>query len=130
MRFAWLQSSLMSRAGVLLILAAFLMRALVPVGYMAERDTDSGKFVVEMCDGYGSHKTIVTNIPLGDPAKKASKDTCPYAAANTSILPTLEPFAVEALQHVFAVALLENPQAPIQTAWSLSAPPTGPPALV
>jgi len=80
-----------------------LMRALIPTGYMLERDESDQRFVVHMCSGAAARSVIIdlktgavsedpgqqdTNAP-SDTRKGATGDmSCPFALSAVASLPT------------------------------------------
>jgi hypothetical protein len=120
---------MLARAWTFLVLAAFLARAAVPQGFMAEIDAGSGLLTVSMCTADGSHKAVPVNIPVDKPAKKQDGEGCPDALAKFADLPPHDPVVVAAEAYVFAVALIETAPWPVEETWPAHAPPTGPPQL-
>jgi hypothetical protein len=116
----------MTRAATLVVLAAFILRAAIPSGFMPEVNRQTGELTVTICSGDGEHKTMTIAIPVEKPAKPQSR-TCDYAVAMAAILPPHAAVVEAAQAHVFKTALVAEPQAPAREVWSRSAPPTGPP---
>lgn len=119
--------SWMTRAATMVVLAAFILRAAIPQGFMPEVNRVTGEITVTICSGDGAHKTMTIAVPVEKPAKPASR-TCDYAVAMAAILAPHTTVAEAAQAHVFKTALVAQPRAPLRQAWSASAPPTGPPA--
>ena len=117
----------MTRAATLVVVAAFLLRAAIPQGFMPEVNRVTGEITVAICSGDGAHKTMTIAVPVEKPAKPASR-TCDYAVAMAAILPPHATVAEAAQAHVFKTALTAQPQAPPAQPWPAHAPPTGPPA--
>ena len=117
----------MTRAATLVVVAAFLLRAAIPQGFMPEANRVTGEITVTICSGDGTHKSMTIAVPVEKPAKPASR-TCDYAVAMAAILPPHASVAQAAQLHVFKTALVAEPQAPPAQPWAAHAPPTGPPA--
>lgn len=120
---AWL-----ARATTLLVLAVFLARVAIPQGFMPEVNRVTGEITVTMCSGDGSQRTIKLSVPLEKPSTPKAGSTCDYAMAMAAVLPTPNAIRSAAIAHVYKLALVAEPPAPIRAAWVASAPPTGPPA--
>lgn len=117
-------------ASCVLLALAMLARALVPAGFMPERDARTGQIVIAMCSGKAGHETITVHLP-GAPSKKDSeRKDCPFA--NTTTLPAYERQATVTP----AVVEFSSDYSPALAAWPLArlrepnAPPTGPPAFI
>ena len=88
----WLD--LLREGAFFLVLAAFLCRALMPVGFMPEFSKASGSFLGGMqmviCSGYMEKTINVTadHDPVAPHEQTVKKDTCPFAANSGGALPT------------------------------------------
>lgn len=110
-----------------LVLFAMAGRALVPPGFMATVNAESGTFVVSMCSGGAETQTI--HLDLDDPdSGEAPAEACQFAAAVSAALP-------EPTFTLTGVPQLSNSGSnqgtlqhlPATSAWPRGAPPTGPP---
>lgn len=118
------------RAATIIILAlVMLARALVPAGFMPERNAQTGVFVVAMCSGKADHQTITVHLP-GAPAKKDDgRKECPFATTITPVESGPQPLPPPTSVHFradYTPALGASPVVPMRRP---SAPPTGPPAF-
>jgi hypothetical protein len=107
--------SIPARAVVALLIAALaLMRALIPSGYMLERDEDDQRFVVHMCSGAAARSVVIdlkTGAVSENPGRQdttAPSDTrkgetgdisCPFALAAVASLPTVSAPAAPTVQN-------------------------------
>ncbi len=110
------------------LLLGLLVRGLIPVGYMAERDVRSGELIVAMCSGAGEMQTIHL-APGETPSKgKSARQHCPFASLTTPVLPQPS-LIVDARLSPFQSKIAYAPRevAPVEAILSASAPPTGPP---
>ena len=115
-------------AGILLALV-MLARALVPAGFMPERDAQTGDFVVAMCSGKVEHQTIAVHLPGGPAKTDGARKDCPFVNTITPVASGLQPLLPPTAVHFpleYATALEASPLVPIRRP---SAPPTGPPAF-
>jgi hypothetical protein len=116
-------------ASCLLLAVVMLARALVPTGFMPERDARTGEIIVTMCSGKTEPQTIHVRLPGDAPTKDTEQRDCPYAVGVTSTAsrsPSLPAPTHVQYPHVYPPALAASPAA---TNWRPSAPPTGPPAF-
>jgi hypothetical protein len=64
----------------LLIGLAFVVRSLLPVGFMlAATAADAGDLTIVICTGHGPLTVDDTGVPLTKKAPVSAKDICPYA---------------------------------------------------
>jgi len=119
----------MHAANCVLLALVILARALVPVGFMPERDARTGEIVIAMCSGKTEHETTTIHLPGPSPRKDSERKDCPFAV--TTALPAYQ------LQAAAAPALVQFPLSysptltapPIASLRRPNAPPTGPPAF-
>lgn len=127
-------SEIALRAGMFLILAVVLLRAIIPGGFMPTFDPHSGKIAVVMCAATPGHEIAFMDLPDGNREtddKGLADGGCPFAPCGGTILPdpcsSLEAApAVYAFEYQNQRALPPHPQSVLRP----SAPPTGPPTTV
>ena len=111
-----------------LLLMGLLARGSIPIGYMPERDVESGNLMVTMCSGADEMQTIHMAADQVPGKGKTAGQHCPFAGLSSPALPEPGP-EVDTPVKLFHAALNYSPRdsARIHAAWSASAPPTGPP---
>ncbi len=129
MRISWLSLASLGRAWTLVVLAALLLRAAIPAGFMPDRDDLTGQIAMVWCSSPGGQAPPHPVVPQTQDDDSGPVDTsCPFSLVHATEPPVPPDFALEAQAHVYRLAL-----APVDTvaghdAWQANAPPTGPPA--
>lgn len=122
-------------------LIAFIVRGLVPAGYMLETSAEPGQFVkVAICHGDGGTGTLTLDLKTGkyvdtddlpgqsDPDQKAS--SCPYAMTAFFSLPAVAVTLNKPVYDAYAPALEIALVAPGQGLAAPPPPPRAPPLTV
>jgi|GEM_PF-5150091 len=116
-------------AAGLLILLAFLVRALIPAGFMPVFDSDQHVVTVAMCSGHGAQ-----TLPLDDdaPARdEQSGDECPFASLTAPAVlrqAGLDPYPIRWMDPTPFLSVRDDQ--PAIASWRPGSPPTGPPTHV
>ncbi|MEZ5938429.1 MAG: hypothetical protein R3C52_09425 [Hyphomonadaceae bacterium] len=104
-------------------LAALLLRAVVPVGYMPNAD-HSGSIEIVMCSASAAETDA--SLP-DDKTPDPNEDVCAYAMASTSMISTAPTLTVSASIYAFEYAFAASVPSARLAHWTKHAPPTGPP---
>jgi len=87
------QHSVPARLACLILLAGFVLRALVPTGYMLER-SDDGTITVEICGGFGARLMAfdpvtgeMSELPEDEPGAPDGHESCAFALSAAATPP-------------------------------------------
>lgn len=120
----------MASIACLLMLAAVLVRAMMPAGFMPSVNHESGVISVAMCSGNGAVQTIHLGTETPEPDQQTDQ-TCPFAGLSA-------PAVVHPPIEIMDVGTVDVPPPPAPTEYiaiviaifPVGAPPTGPPTIV
>ena len=114
------------------ILLAFLVKALVPVGFMPGEGTD-GKIEIVICTGQGAVTQLVdiSHSPYNDDEHSkdehqdsSSRQTCPYAPVLAQDVNTFVPASLPAVYpELFSFRVLSEKQNTLNRSYNAQAPP-------
>lgn len=120
------------RAALLLALVALCLKALLPTGFMVNRDHRT--ITLEIChDASGGGPAVQVLVPLASkgeqPPGKPAKGECPFGALSMVSLGGADPvLLVLALAFIIALGFAPVRAAPLARAGYLRPPLRGPPA--
>ncbi len=117
----------MLRVGAIVALMAIVFRAVIPMGYMATANAETGTIEVAVCTGGHGQEIRLIEMPGEKQPKPAQDEPCPFAMVAVAPPPAVTDLATASIVYAFEYARAPLPVAFTPDAWGLHAPPTGPP---
>lgn len=128
MRVWWPSLGSLGRAWTLVVLAALLVRAAIPAGFMPDRNDRTGEIAMVWCSPPGGKPVPHASLPQTDTDDSRPADTsCPFSLAQATEPPVPPDVALEAQAHAYRIAFAPVEVAVAPAVWQANAPPTGPP---
>jgi hypothetical protein len=126
------ESALFTHGLTVMLLTAFMLRALIPTGWMPQASTTGDGFTLVICTVAGLQEVTLGSDghPTGNSDQaNAGHDPCPFAAVAKFTPPALTPLLILPTDYGAVAPLLDTTEAPAATHLRL-AESRAPPVLI
>ena len=123
------ESALFTHGLTVVLLTAFMLRALIPTGWMPQASTSGNGMTLVICTVAGIQEITLGADGHPTPAGDTGHDPCPFAAVAKFTPPALTPLLVLPTDYGVVAPVRHTPIAPAATHLRL-AESRGPPVLI